>query len=129
VGTRSHTYFVDGETPFACLYRQFDGYVSGHGHELAKFLSDHVIVDGHTGNPREFNGVNDLAVRAITALKGDANEVGGFYLLRADAPDDDDYGYFVSVRDDAVRIVVTSFGKRIFAGTPEELLEFVEDDD
>lgn len=124
MGTRSHTYFVDGETPFVCLYAQYDGYPSGHGKELATFLAGKGVTNGLNGV--KFNGIEDLAVRTIVALKGgDADKAGGFYLLPPTQPDDEEYGYFVSIRDDAIHVVVTDSSVRAFAGTPEELLAFI----
>ena len=40
MGTRCLTYVYEGNSPLVCLYRQFDGYPSGHGTELANFLKD-----------------------------------------------------------------------------------------
>jgi len=37
MGTRSLTYVYDNKEPLVCMYRQFDGYPSGHGKELAEF--------------------------------------------------------------------------------------------
>ena len=39
MGTRSLTFVYDGEQPIINMYRQFDGYPSGHGQELAEFLN------------------------------------------------------------------------------------------
>ena len=127
MGTRSHTYIVEGETPIGALYRQCDGYVDGHGKELARFLSGHTIVNGFgSKSDPVFNGIGDLGVRLFTHLKGNADEVGNFYLIAPTVPDSEEYGYYVSIRDNAVHVVVTANGERIFAGTPEELLTFEE---
>ena len=32
-----------------CIYRQYDGYPSGHGHELAQFLGSKTLVNGFGG--------------------------------------------------------------------------------
>ena len=34
MGTRSLTFVYEGDKPFVNMYRQFDGYPSGHGQEL-----------------------------------------------------------------------------------------------
>ena len=39
MGTRSLTFVYEGEKPIVNMYRQFDGYPSGHGAELAEFLN------------------------------------------------------------------------------------------
>ena len=46
MGTRSLTYVYDVKTPVVCMYRQYDGYPSGHGQELAEFLFDGKLVNG-----------------------------------------------------------------------------------
>lgn len=47
MGTRSLTFMSDecGDV-LVCMYRQFDGYMSGHGVELAEFLAGFPIVNG-----------------------------------------------------------------------------------
>ena len=44
MGTRSITVVYDeyNDKPVVCMYRQFDGYPSGHGRELAEILKDRV---------------------------------------------------------------------------------------
>ena len=46
MGTRSLTYVYDGQTPIMCMYRQYDGYLSGHGQELANFLNELTLGNG-----------------------------------------------------------------------------------
>ena len=47
MGTRSLTYVYDNDdVPVVCMYRQFDGYPTGHGSELAHFLVPFKIVNG-----------------------------------------------------------------------------------
>lgn len=85
MGTRSLTIFVDdlGEE-IAVLYRQYDGYLEGHGVELANALAGYRMVNGiGDRNAKEFNGAHDLAVRVIAKLKGDADVAGEFYLHAA----------------------------------------------
>ena len=77
----THFYDNDGGCIIATLYRQHDGDPERHGVELAKAIGNRVVVNGFTNGDNEFNGAGDLAVRVITALKGDANKAGNFYLL------------------------------------------------
>jgi len=51
MGTRSLTYVYEGETPIMCMYRQFDGYLEGHGQELANFLNELTVGNGIYGRP------------------------------------------------------------------------------
>ena len=74
MGTRSLTVIKDDQDKeILTLYRQFDGYPTGHGAELKKFLSKSEITNGFgvRDNKRVFNGLDDLAVRLITFLKND----------------------------------------------------------
>lgn len=83
MGTRSLTAFYEGERPLAVLYRQMDGYPTGQGLDLCTVLKGGRMINGIGAgdNSRSFNGAGDLAVRTITALKGDASEPGQFYLV------------------------------------------------
>lgn len=102
MGTRSTTTFYDGEQPIAMLYRQFDGYPDGHGLELAGVLANHTMVNGISGDEDViFNGVGDLAVRCISALKashGGPSSAGGLYLMDPATAGDcgEDYLYRVT---------------------------------
>ena len=46
MGTRSLTFVYDGDKPIINMYRQFDGYLEGHGLELAEFLMSGESVGG-----------------------------------------------------------------------------------
>ena len=84
MGTRSLTYVygdsdVGSVEPIICLYRQFDGYPSGHGLELAEFLAPINIVNGiGMGDARvEANGMGCLAAQIVANFKVCT---GNFYL-------------------------------------------------
>ena len=135
MSTRSHTFIIDGKTAIACLYRQYDGYIDGHGQDVAKFLAGKGITNGLDGE--KFNGIGDLGIRLFTALKGDANEGGSFYLQAPDVHNLEEYNYFVSIDGDyyfadarkcSIRVKVLDYnGRTIFDGSPEELLAFSDD--
>jgi hypothetical protein len=38
MGTRSLTFVYEENKPVVNMYRQYDGYIEGHGRELAEFL-------------------------------------------------------------------------------------------
>ncbi len=89
MGTRSLTRFievVDGtEKPITCVYRQYDGYPSGHGKELADFLSSGTMVNGYgQSDQRQFNGIGCLAAQFIAEFK---NGVGNIYIYEPNAID------------------------------------------
>ena len=83
MGTRSITVVYDeyNDKPVVCMYRQFDGYPSGHGRELAEILKDRVIVNGFGLNEKTkvSNGMGCLAATIVASFK---TEIGGFYLDR-----------------------------------------------
>lgn len=99
MGTRSLTVIVDGNsnTEICVLYRQFDGYPSGHGAELKAFLDGFTIVNGiGERKPKLANGAGCLAAQIIAHFKAD---VGGFYLHPAGTRDCwEDYTYTVTAK-------------------------------
>ena len=88
MGTRSLTVFTEDDgTEIVVLYRQYDGYMEGHGIELAKFLAPFALTNGlpmgATG--KLANGMGCLAAQVISHFKGD--EAGQFYLYPAGTRD------------------------------------------
>lgn len=86
MGTRSLTIIMNGNKELTRIYRQFDGYPSSHGLELAK-LCNVKITNGISGNGvGTANGMGCLAAQIIMALKGDNKSeyhpsgVGGIYI-------------------------------------------------
>lgn len=80
MGTRSLTYvFNENGEPLVCMYRQFDGYPTGHGEELATFLNGGKMTNGIPMDSTEklFNGMGCLAAQMVAHFKIGA---GGFYL-------------------------------------------------
>ncbi len=77
MGTRSLTIFKDSDDKeIVVLYRQYDGYLSGHGLELAEILAGRVVVNGYT-DESQFNGMSCLAAQVVAKLK---DGVGNVYL-------------------------------------------------
>jgi hypothetical protein len=62
-----------------CMYRQYDGYPSGMGSDLAEFLNSGKIVNGISlaEEQRVFNGMGCLAAQMVAHFKDGA---GGYYL-------------------------------------------------
>lgn len=78
------------------MYRQFDGYLEGHGKDLADFLSGFKLVNGISGDepPKFANGMGCLAAQVVAHFK---NEPGGIYIHAAGTRDVwEEYIYFVS---------------------------------
>lgn len=78
MSTRSLTRVFNNGKEIACIYRQCDGYPSGHGAELAKFVSSRPFVNGISDTHRVFNGMGCFAAQLVSHLKG--AEAGNIYL-------------------------------------------------
>ena len=144
MGTRSLTFVYEesksGEKPEAIInmYRQYDGYPTGHGAELAEFLSTGRLVNGlaltKTVEEVVFNGMGCLAASLVANFK---QSPGGFYLYPVTAEDcGQDYEYHIFNIDGVMLIDVYYCGCNMFgnSGDPEDvevvfsgaLSEFVE---
>lgn len=80
MGTRSLTIIEDeGGQTLATLYRQSDGYPTGHGAELKEYLHGLIIVDGiRSCTPvKAANGMGCLAAQLVAYFK---EGIGSFYL-------------------------------------------------
>ena len=111
MGTRCLTFVYDitGQ-PIVNLYRQYDGYPTGHGAELAQFLNSGTIVNGLSDNSttRYFNGVGDLAAQMVAYFK---QTIGNFYIYSVDSKQcGQDYEYHVY----ADRVEVFDCGCNLF---------------
>ena len=122
MGTRSLTFVYDDvDTPLVCLYRQFDGYPSCHGVDLAMFLNGKTIVNGF--NPKQnnenfANGMDCLAAQLIAKLK---TGIGNIYIIPIDSKDvGEEYVYHIYNN----RVIVEGFGKQIFRGSWKKFDEF-----
>jgi len=129
MGTRSLTYVYDssgdnGESePIMCIYRQYDGYPSGHGHELAQFLNSKTLVNGYgEQNSIEANGMSCLAAQLVVQLK---HGVGGIYIYAPMVGRDHWQDYEYHVYED--KVVVKDPTAVIFEGTWEEFGQFCLD--
>ena len=122
MGTRSLTFVYDGDVPLINIYRQYDGYPSGHGHELAQFLDSKTLVNGFgEQNSVEANGMGCLAAQLIVQLK---HGVGGIYIYPVSSTDCfQDYEYHVY--ED--KVIVKDPTAVIFEGTWEDFAQFCLD--
>lgn len=126
MGTRSLTFFHDQEKkPVVCMYGQYDGYMSGHGLDLANFINSRKMVNGlGTDNTTVANGMECLAALAVAHFKG--NEAGNFYLYPTDTINVvEEFTYHVY----ADKVVVQEYGSVVFAGDWSEFLEECKDAD
>ena len=89
MGTRSLTRVIETwndektsklkKQTLVCMYRQYDGYPSGMGSDLAEFLNSGKIVNGISSaeTERVFNGMGCLSAQMVAHFKDGA---GGIYL-------------------------------------------------
>ena len=140
MGTRSLTRVIetwkddDGKEKknwIVTMYRQYDGYPSGHGQELADFLKSGKVVNGlgadRTG--RVFNGAGCRAAQMVSHFKGD--EAGGIYLYpnnTKDAWQNYEYHVLVDFNSKTVTLICYESGKRkkqLLKVSPDKFVEFV----
>ena len=128
MGPRSLTFIHDGDNakPFVCMYRQYDGYPSGHGKDLAEFLKPIRMVDG-LGSDSEHvaNGAGCLAAQMVAHFK---DGPGGIYL---NAPTSkncwQDYEYHVHASEAGIKVKCFAVGSRkklLFEGDVDAFGEF-----
>ena len=138
MGTRCLTFVYDDSSTddgsadaIMCIYRQFDGYPSGHGHELAQFLNSKTLVNGYgEQNSMEANGMSCLAAQLVVQLK---HGVGGIYIYAPMVGRDhwQDYEYHVYETKVIVKSCATVYDSGhyqvIFEGTWQEFAQFCLD--
>lgn len=134
MGTRSLTYVYDSydneqgvtiNTPIMCMYRQYDGYPSGHGQDLANFLTPITLVNGigMNDNRKLANGMGCLAAQLVANFKGSA---GGFYLQAPVLNTDSGQEYEYHVYNKRVVVYDVYNDDALFDGTWAEFKEFCE---
>ena len=115
MGTRCLTFVYDKKLPILNLYRQFDGYPSGHGQELGEFLKGLQITNGiakETKGKRTANGMGCLAMQLVAHFK---NSIGGFYIHSIESKDcGQDYEYHIS--DNSITVIQNCNDKIIYQG-------------
>lgn len=126
MGTRSLTVFKDeSNNDVSVLYGQFDGYLEGHGKDLAEFCAGKTVVNGiradHNRNQLA-NGIGCLAAQVIANFK---TEVGGFYVYPGGSRNTgEEYIYYISAEiGKEPDIKVDAYGETLFEGSASELLE------
>jgi len=130
MGTRSLTFVYEKygqiQKPVVNMYRQFDGYPTGHGAELAEFLNGGRLVNGliHTvtANEAVYNGMGCLAASMVAHFK---KTPGGFYIHPTEVRDcGQDYEYHVSEKKNGLYVEVYYCGCNMFgsSGDSQELV-------
>ena len=121
MGTRAATVFVDNEfetpTELCVLYRQFDGYLDGHGKELKEFLQGMQIVNGMRGDEgsKYANGCGCLAAQVISHFKQQSPH-GGFYVY---PPGNRQYyTYFLTTKSRQPLLLRVEYGDKVIYDGP-----------
>lgn len=78
MGTRSTIAIFEHTTHLVTIYQQYDGYPSGVGKALAKFVSSGKLVNGLSGEKKVFNGMGCFAAALVEHLK---DGPGGTYIV------------------------------------------------
>jgi len=125
MGTRSLTYVYVEDTPIMCMYRQFDGYPSGHGVELAEFLTQIEMGNGISGSPELFSFANGMGCLAAQMIVNFKKSPGGFYIYPVELNQAcwQEYEYHVYEK----QVVVKNPTEVIFEGSYEEFMSFCYD--
>jgi len=135
MGTRSLTYIkseYDTDDNIICMYRQYDGYPSGHGLDLAAFLNNFKVVNGLSIDmPKKVaNGMSCLAAQLVAELK---DGPGNIYLYPPNSEDCGEEFIYEIYMDKALTAVnvdniiikcidVWNGNKLIFEGSPQEFI-------
>jgi hypothetical protein len=123
MGTRSTVKFYDhnDKEPVAAIYQQYDGYITGVGHNLAKWLADKKIINGISGQKMEQGFANGMSCLAAQYIAEHKTKIGSFYMTTAN--DEQEYNYEVRYANSGFIIKVGSF-----EGTLDELLNYQENE-
>ena len=138
MGTRSTITFYSSEVPeepIVTIYQQYDGYISGVGHNLANWLLKMKLINGIGRKHHKWEYANGIGCLIAKFIRDFKVETGNLYITSPDVGKDCDYNYRVYVdfvtketkADDAITIKVTNWGSKddyIFVGSPSELLKF-----
>jgi hypothetical protein len=118
MGTRSLTFVYENGKPILNLYRQYDGYPTGHGAELYEFLRQFAAITNgiSAGETRKTaNGMGCLAAQLVAHFK---QSVGGFYIHSVDSKDcGQDYEYHVYEKNGEIHVMVKDRGCNMFGLT------------
>ena len=131
MGTRSLTVFNDEYgKEIAVMYRQFDGYPSGHGTELAEFLTGKKMVNGFNSDTgAAFNGSHCLAASVVAEFK---DGIGSFYLHAAGTRDvGEEYIYTIDTagQEPIINVYDCYAECQLYTGTATDFLDWAKGQD
>ena len=109
MGTRSTTTVIDEQgNELICMYRQFDGYLSGHGADLKAKFGDTPLVNGlnDTTPVNAANGMGCFAAQLISAFKG-TGHAGSFYIVPLGQREG--WDYFLYPKDSRIYVRIANY--------------------
>lgn len=114
MGTRSLTYVYSHGEPVVCMYRQYDGYPTGHGAELAEFLNGTSV----------YNGMDCLAALMVAYFK---KEPYNFYLYPTKLNQACGQEYEYHLHQNKISVVVPDETDRVlFEGSWEDFAKYCD---
>lgn len=133
MGTRSLTRVYEDGQLLVQFYRQYDGYPSGMGADLAEYLTGGKAVNGIGGDAKlhkTWNGAGCLAASLIAHFK---DSVGNIYIAPPKKSVDmwQEFEYEIHVNGPVVLLDVFKSGskKPLYHGDPADLLKELRKDD
>lgn len=131
MGTRSLTKFInENDKVVACVYRQYDGYPSGHGKDIEDCLGSRELVNSYSKPATQVNGIGCAAAMLVAAIK---DGCGNVYLFPTDA-ENQEYTYTVYGVGSALHVKVEAYDVLLYAGpilgmpeAAEKALESLDD--
>ena len=139
MGTRSLTKVIEtykGEDNrikkdnIVCMYRQYDGYPSGHGKELSDFLENRRITNGfrmEDMNLKVNNGMGCLGAELISEFK---DGIGNIYVQNPNTKRTwEDFEYIIEGSSShGIKVKVYNWdNKEVFNGNVEEFKKFCDE--
>ena len=95
MSTNALTIITQDGSPIMTLYRHWDGSPSGHGRELAEFLTGFQITTSRVDQPGKWaNGAGCLAAQLVAHFK---KGCGDFYLLATTDPIEYEWSYVLDI--------------------------------
>jgi hypothetical protein len=112
MGTRSltHIYSSGLDSPIlVTMYRQFDGYPTGHGQDIMDFLKGKKLINGISGDTDRIKCFNGMGCLAASFIKNFKEDIGGIYIVPIGSEDHwEDYRYHVYEIDDVLYLKVVA---------------------
>jgi len=124
MGTRALVHVNDGGTTLLTIYRQFDGYPTGMGKDLAAILRGRTIVNGFGAGMDESNTSNGMGCLAATLVKQLKDGIGNVYVYPpCSSGVGEEYVYTVNRRDGRLTLSIVS----VYGGTDPLYAGFADD--